>query len=190
VSIVAVVTEHVDIHAAWKAVQFASHAPAFARHPAVAELRRVYGDAVAAEFSVEDRDHWDAYRQSMWRPQWDFTARLLDSHAFAHALPMLAVPRLVEPAFERLSPFHLAGSFAEALYRGGAYLRTKSVGDAEELGHSLVQTMLDDRREEVDVLLADHAWHAWFADVAWDRTWIILDWSKERILLLAATSSD
>jgi hypothetical protein len=190
VSIVAVVTEHLDIHAAWKAVQFASHVPAFERHPAVAELRRVFGDAVGAEFSVEDRAHWHAYRQSMWRPQWDFTTRLLESPAFADALPMLAVPQLVEPAFDRLSPFHLAGSIAEALYRGGAYLKTKSVGDAEEFGRSLVQTMLDDRREEVDVLLADHAWHAWFADLAWDRTWIILDWGKERIRFLAATSSD
>ena len=181
--------EHIDIHAAWKAVTFTAHVPEFAGHPAVAELRRVYGDAVAAEFSVDEPDHWTAYRQSMWRPQWDFTTKLLDSPAFAGALSMLAPPRRVDPPFERLSAFDLAGSFARVLHTGGAY-RNTTVGTAEALGRSLVQTLIDERRTDVDVLFAEEAWHAWFADVAWDKTWVVLDWCRRRIAFLAATSTD
>lgn len=182
--------EHIDIHAAWRAVTFTAHKPSWGGHAAVEELRRVYDEAVVAEFSVDDPAHWAAYRQSMWRRQWDFTALLLDSAAFTRAAPALAAPRTGDPDFERLFAFDLAGSFARALHSGGAYRQTKTVARAEELGRSLVQALIGDRRVAVDVLLAEHAWHGWFRDIAWDRTWVVLDWDAGRIAFLAVTATD
>lgn len=103
---------------------------------------------------------------------------------------MLAAERIGDPGFERLSSFHLAGELARILHQGGAYLKTDSVAAAEQLGRSFFQTLAGDRRHQIDILYAEDAWHPWFADVAWDRTLVTLDWDHDRITFLAATSSD
>lgn len=102
----------------------------------------MYGAALAAEFEVPNERDWAAYRESMWRPQWDFTTRLLDSSAFASALPSLRPPRLGEVGLEPLSPYLLAGDFTRVLHSGGAYLRTESFDEAEELGRQLAREVL------------------------------------------------
>lgn len=180
-----------EIHRHWTSVEFSPEdAVGLAADPYFDALRSIYSKVAVAQFSVPERAQWDAYRESMWRTQWDFTLKLVASPAFRRQLPELAKSELAESPFVQRSVFHLAGDLTQTLCRGGASAAITDTFAAEDLATSLVRRVLADRRRDVHLLSSDEPWGPWFLDVAWDRTWLVLDWLDARITFIAATDTD
>jgi hypothetical protein len=52
--------------------------------------------------------------------------------------------------------------------------------------HELVQ----DRHQDTRVFGSDDAWTPWFWNVAWDRTWILVDDRHREVTVLCVTDTD
>jgi hypothetical protein len=94
-------------------------------------------------------------------------------------------------AFKPGSLFTLDGEIASALFQGGAY--TSFLGTASEakaLGDAFVESLFADRYHEVIVYRSDTAWAAWFHDLAWDTTWVMIDRRHLTIDILCITDTD
>jgi hypothetical protein len=183
------------IRALWDAVRIQHRAEI--RPPAEALLdalrkTHVNGGAAFALFSLESSPefHW-----FMSRNRWDeieFPEHFLLSRAVAGALPDLCKDPITESfGFEWGSAFTLAGELAQTLSIGGAYVKHEGgAGDAFAVADNFRRSLFGDRFDEVLVLKSHKAWSAWFYDIAWDHTWLVLDKRLSVVSVLAVTDTD
>lgn len=122
---------------------------------------------------------------------------LLSSEAVRTVLPELHVPDPFPvsspPEFPASScrTLTLDGELAATLWHGGAYHRfSGSAAEAKQLASSAVYELIQDRHEDFRVFYSDEAWTSWFLDIAWDRTWLLIDDSRLEATLLCLTDSD
>jgi hypothetical protein len=74
---------------------------------------------------------------------------------------------------------------------GGAYERFEgATREAKNLGARFCDALFGDRFIEVEVFRSFAAWSPWFYDVAWDRTWIIIDKRQQLVSLMCRTDTD
>jgi hypothetical protein len=94
-------------------------------------------------------------------------------------------------AFKASTLFTLDGELAQALFQGGAYTQfTGTASEAKELGRAFVQALFGDRYDEIVVYHSNVAWAAWFRDIAWDTTWVMIDQRHLTIDVLCITDTD
>lgn len=93
--------------------------------------------------------------------------------------------------FIQTSSFTFSGEIAEILARGGAYDKhTGGCGDAFAIAEDFRRCLFGDRFDEILVLNNHRPWSAWFKDIAWDNTWIIIDKRQCFVSVLAVTDTD
>lgn len=93
--------------------------------------------------------------------------------------------------FVQDSSFTFSGVIAEMLAHGGAYEKHLSgSSDAYAIAEDFRKCLFGDRFDEILVLNNHRPWSAWFKDVAWDYTWIIIDKRQSFVSVLAITDTD
>jgi hypothetical protein len=155
----------------------------------------VNGGAVMGQFLVKgDRTlEWYASRQSL--EEINFFDRFVCTQTIIAALPALKIQKPLrcelQVEFKRNNAFTLDGDLGFTLFQGGAYEQFKgSAAEAKQLATDLCDGLFGDRLDEISVYKTHLAWCDWFADVAWDMTWFIVDRRHGRIWLLCLTDTD
>lgn len=93
--------------------------------------------------------------------------------------------------FERVSPLALHGLLAAQLVEGGAMSSGRFPSrDAKALGLGFCRDLFGDRYEDVQVSYADFSWSPFFENIAWDRTWVVIDKGAQRVSMLCSTDFD
>lgn len=134
------------------------------------------------EFSAQGHLHEAYFFDRFWK-----TAGVYATFPYALRELKFYTPEV----FAELHPVELAGSLAGVLARGGAYDRnaipgTVALQKATEAAHELLASDYDRPR----VYFSGAAWSAFFHDVAWDCSWVVVDNAKSRIHVILATDSD
>lgn len=183
------------IRGLWGSVRIeyrAADAPPVARLLAALRATHANGGAEFATFGVagDPAFHW-----FMSRNRWDeiaFPEHFLRAPAVAAALPgVCREPCAGSFGFEWGSAFTLAGEIAQTLSNGGAYLKHEGGPvDAVALAEDFRRWLFADRYGEVLVLKSVKPWSAWFYDVAWDSTWLVVDKRQSTVGVLAVTDTD
>lgn len=92
---------------------------------------------------------------------------------------------------QEISPLTLDGDFAQHLVRGGAYEDFKgTMAGVKEIGRKFSEYIFQNRFEEVKLFSSEDAWTQWFFDIAWDKTWIILDEGEQKLWIICITDTD
>lgn len=93
--------------------------------------------------------------------------------------------------FERTSPLALDGLLAQQLVDGGSQFRFRGEHRAAKaLAAGFCRDLFGERYEDVQVAHASFAWTHWFCDIAWDRTWIVIDKGTCAVSVLCSTDDD
>jgi len=147
------------------------------------------------QFSVRPQGIFDWFRDGkVWSPVPPsrfapiFLAYPAVALRFADVLDEPDLSLLVR--FADVSPLAVDGLLAAQLVDGGAYRSRVVPARAKELGVNFCRALFEDRYEDVQVAYADFAWSAWFYDIAWDRTWVIVDRGAQRVTMLCTTDTD
>jgi hypothetical protein len=159
------------------------------------ELRRVNvnGGAEFARFRVSGSKHFDWFAT---RNRWDemaFCQQILVHPSVCAALPAVTKDARLDDtvAFEWSSSLTLDGELAGGLLSGGAYEKFKGTArEAKDLGARVCQALFGDRFNDVEVFRSRNAWSAWFFNVAWDSTFVIIDRRTQDVSLLFSTDTD
>ena len=122
---------------------------------------------------------------------------LLSSWAFRTAFNDLGAPaagldpRRAGIARSWVGTLTLGGELAHTLVLGGAYARFPgSAAEAKAVGEGAVAELAEGRHEDFEVWETNGSWAPWFYDVAWDRTWFIVDSSEGDVTVLCVTDTD
>lgn len=121
---------------------------------------------------------------------------LFDSPAFRERLPELEVPvdlgRVPAGLKQQMSgSLMLDGAWAGLLVSGGAHRRFEgSAREAKALASAATEAIIGDRFEDFRVDVSYEAWTPWFADVAWDCTYVLTDLRNAEITVLCTTDTD
>ena len=156
-------------------------------------LRTVYanGDVRSGSFHITPHPVFDWYASRRQFREMGFFARIW-SLPRVHELmpePLHGLNFYSLDVLGETSPFLLGGSMAWALSSGGAYSRhARGPVDAKRLGDAAAVELVRDRYDEVLVFESSTAWSEFFLDVAWDRTWIVID--EHLVHVLCATDTD
>jgi hypothetical protein len=129
------------------------------------------------------------------RNRWDeieFPEHFLKSPEVVTALPDVCKDAVADTfGFEWGSAFTLSGELARILSDGGAYKKHEGgPGDAHAIAEGFRKWLFGDRFDEVLVLKSFKPWSAWFYDIAWDGTWLIVDKRQSKVIVLAVTDTD
>jgi hypothetical protein len=117
----------------------------------------------------------------------------LRSAAVRKALPELRVGDrlLANPVWEEGGALTLGGVLAHELVAGGAYRQfERSAAEAKTIGDGFCAALFGDRFGDVQVYATSSRWAPWFFDVAWDRTWVLIDRRERAIAILCLTDTD
>jgi hypothetical protein len=163
--------------------------------PYLVELRRVNvnGSVIFGLFQVEGNKSLDWFASRNRWDEADFFHRLLGHSAVRQRWPDLVEKIRDEqfPDFEWGSSLTLDGELARSLVIGGAYERFKGPPrEAKNLAAQFCAALFDDRYLDIEVFWCWNAWSAWFHDVAWDRTCLIIDRRRRSVGLLCSTDAD
>jgi hypothetical protein len=103
----------------------------------------------------------------------------------------LASAKAIPPPFRPLGGFEFEGALTEILLGGGAYIGgMTSEDDARRISRAFVDALLGSHRRSSTVFALEGAWTSWFHDVAWDRSYLILDPSARAWWTLFMTDTD
>lgn len=92
---------------------------------------------------------------------------------------------------EDTSAFTLDGELAEILVLGRAYEKFKGTAkQAKDLGAKFSDALFQGRYDEIQMYITQEPWTEWFADAAWDVTWLGVDKRNYQIWLLCITDTD
>lgn len=165
--------------------------PAFAAYAAA--LRTVYtnGEVRSGSFRIEPHPVFDWYASRNQLRELGFFARIWSLPPLRERMPepLLDLNFYSLDVLGESSPFLLGGSLAWALSSGGAYSRHgRGPVDAKRLADAAAAELVRDRYDEVHVFESGEAWSKFFRDVAWDRTWIVVD--EHLVHVLCATDTD
>ena len=175
-------------------------------HPALeellAELRGMYsnGGAMLGCFEAWDVQHQPGQVLRSLNPE-RAIRRFVASETVALAFPELWVQQPwdrrrwtvpgPDPEFEQSDPLLLDDQLAGLLTWGGAYSPYRDIREqAKDLGARCCEAMFGYRYEAVAVYVSWKAWAPWFRDVAWDSTWVVMDFDTDRLWLLCCTDTD
>jgi hypothetical protein len=146
----------------------------------------------AVEYS--DVTQWFASRNRL--DEYELHRTLFESPAFRDSLPELQVPDKVARVPAGLSEqwagaLMLDGAWAGLLVSGGAYGRFEgSAREAKRIAAAASDGLMGDRLEDFRVDVSHEAWTPWFADVAWDTTYVLTDMRNAEVTVLCATDTD
>jgi hypothetical protein len=159
------------------------------------ELRRVNvnGAAAFARFEVKGNREFDWFAS---RNRWDEIAFF--QQMLSHPVVRSRIPEVTKDAnfdesikFEWGSSLVLDGELARALVSGGAYKRFEGTPRAaKDLGGRVCEALFGDRFLDVEVFRCWKAWSAWFHDVAWDNTCVLIDRRLQQVSFLFSTDTD
>jgi hypothetical protein len=163
---------------------------------ALAATRRNGGYLIGKWKAVEYSDvtQWFVSRNRL--AEYELLRTLFVSPAFRERLPELAVPgdlaRVPGGLTEQWAgSLMLDGAWAGILVSGGAYKRFEgSARAAKDLAGAAANALIGDRFEDFRVDVSDNASTPWFADVAWDITYVLTDMRNAEVTVLCATDSD
>jgi hypothetical protein len=163
--------------------------------PYLAELRRisVNGAVIFGRFQIDGNKSLDWFASRNRWDEVDFFYQLLGHPALRQRWPELTEKIRDEefPDFEWGSSLTLDGELARSLVIGGAYERFKGPPrEAKNLAARFCEALFDDRYLDIEVFWCWNAWSAWFHDIAWDRTCVIIDRRLRSIGLLCSTDTD
>jgi hypothetical protein len=163
--------------------------------PYLAELCRinVNGAVIFGRFQIEGNKSLDWFASRNRWDEVDFFRQLLSHSALRQRWPELIEKIRDEefPDFEWGSSLTLDGELARSLVIGGAYERFKGPPrEAKNLASRFCDALFDDRYLDIEVFWCWNAWSAWFHDIAWDRTCVIIDRRHRSIGLLCSTDTD
>ncbi len=183
------------IRGLWEGVRIESCAdtgPPVGRLVDALRKTHVNGGAVFGMFAIAGSP---ALQWFMSRNRWDeieFPEHFLRSCAVAAALADLCRGPVSDSfGFEWGSAFTLAGELAQTLSLGGAYAKHGGgAGDAVAIAEDFRRWLFGDRFDEVLVLKSFRPWSAWFYDIAWDGTWLVVDNRQSKVSVLAVTDTD
>lgn len=184
-----------DVNRMWQELHFERLS---VDNPAIEKLlaafRALYlnGGALHACFTVPNHDvsDWSVVRDRL--DEIDLS-RFLTSQAVRTSLPELRIEGsfLDEPDFEPLNPAALSSELAETIMAGGAYEQFMGTPqEARAWAQEFCDAVFDHRFHEVRVFRSWRPWSAWFHDVAWDQSWLIVDLAYRRLWLLCVTDTD
>jgi hypothetical protein len=128
--------------------------------------------------------------------EYELFRTLFASTAFRRQLPELEVPGELERVpggltEEWAGSLMLDGAWAGLLVSGGAYERFAGTArEAKQLAAAATHALIGDRFEDFRVDVSDGAWTPWFADVAWDRTYVLTDTRNAEVTVLCVTDTD
>lgn len=93
--------------------------------------------------------------------------------------------------FERMSPLALDGLLGQQLVDGGCCARFRGEHRAAKaLAAGFCRDLFGERYEDAQVAHASFAWTPWFFDIAWDRTWVVIDKGTGAVSILCSTDED
>jgi hypothetical protein len=85
----------------------------------------------------------------------------------------------------------LGGSLARALRSGGAYREhSKKSVDAKISGEAAAMELVQNDYDNVELFESHTPWSAFFNNLIWDHTWIIVDKGRRIIHLIIGTDTD
>lgn len=146
----------------------------------------------AVEYS--DVTHWFASRNRL--DEYELFRTLFASSAFRRRMPDLRVPgdlaRVPGGLTEQWAgPLMLDGAWAGLIVTGGAYGRFDGTARAaKEIATAATDALIGGRFEDFRIDLSHEAWTPWFADVAWDTTYVLTDMRHAEVTVLCATDTD
>jgi hypothetical protein len=88
------------------------------------------------------------------------------------------------------SPFHMAATFASKLFYGGAYGSHSNPKEAVQTAESAKAALWGENYSSLLAWSSSTPWSSWFSDVAWDWTFVALDWHHQTLTCLIATDTD
>lgn len=144
--------------------------------------------------ACSDVTHWFASRNRL--DEYELFRTLVVSSAFRSRLPDLKVPDdpgrvpggLTE---EWAGSLTLDGAWAGLLVEGGAYGRFAGTArEAKTIAAAATDALMGDRFEDFRVDVSHEAWTPWFADVAWDATYVLTDLRDAEVTVLCMTDTD
>ncbi|QEN89941.1 hypothetical protein FZC33_28125 [Labrys sp. KNU-23] len=145
----------------------------------------------AFEIGAEPALDWYIGRNRLHRD--DVLARLLVHPAIRAGLPDLKIDPspLPDIEFEPHDGQEMEALLARILYHGGAYWHATGSGMPEKaLALRFCDALFGLRFDEIAFHTSDTAWTDWFHDIAWDKTFVVLDKRHRRLFLLAVTDTD
>lgn len=182
-------------HLRWESRELES--PALDRYlDGLASTRRNGGYLIGQWRAVEYSEvtQWFASRNRL--DEYELIRTLFASPAFREQLPQLAVPsdlaRVPGGLTEQWAgPLTLDGEWAALLVSGGAYKAFEgSAREAKDLAGAATDALIGDRFEDFRVDASDQAWTPWFANVAWDVTYVLTDKRNAQMTVLCTTDND
>lgn len=148
-----------------------------------------------AEFGMFSVAACPTFHWFMSRNRWEeiaFPEHFLRAPAVTSPLPEVCKEPVVNSfGFEWGSAFTLAGELGQLLALGGAYVKHEGgAGEAFAIADDFRKWLFGERFDEVLVLKSLKPWSAWFCDIAWDATWLVVDKRHSRVSVLAVTDTD
>lgn len=161
-----------------------------------AALGRAYanGSVRVGTFLVHENETFDWYLSRNQLHEMGFFERFWRVDAVAGFMPEPLRDLnfyALDGVFQHSSPFLLGGSLAWALAQGGAYVKhPDGPVDAKRLGDLLAADWIADHYDDILVYESHRAWCEFFFDVAWDRSWVVVDKLMRLVHVLCATDTD
>ena len=157
---------------------------------------RVNGNTFVRRFRwTGDRDDWWVMANNL--QAYETWRRLFESEAARTAMPEVLEPSPFPsgkpPNFAMVSGgvLGLDGELAALLVLGGAYERFSGPHwMAKDIARRAEHDLVEDRYEDFSLYHSDEPWSPWFFDVAWDRTWILVDRRKAQVTVICTTDTD
>lgn len=128
--------------------------------------------------------------------EYELIRELFSSQIFNEQLPELLVPEKLERVPAGLKEqwsgsLMLDGAWAGKIISGGAYKSFDgTAAEAKRLATAATDALIEDRFEDVRVDVTHEAWTPWFADVAWDATYVLTDTRNAELTVLCVTDTD
>lgn len=135
---------------------------------------------------------WFIQTNRLTPPYLDFPSGIVTHPVVRQTLPDLQIPEvLTEPlALEPLDTFDVESRLVRDLVVGGPYDSfVLPRRDARFLASEFVDA-IEQAGEQCWVGFSWMAWNSWFCDISWDRTWLGLNASTQRVWLLCVTDTD
>jgi hypothetical protein len=93
--------------------------------------------------------------------------------------------------FEWLSPLLMPGYMAWALDSGGPYERpAMSTLQIRDMANAAVDAMIEGKYENTLFFHSNAPWAAFFMDIAWDHTWVLIQIEERIVHVILATDTD
>lgn len=128
--------------------------------------------------------------------EYELFRELFSSQVFNEQLPELLVPEELERVPAGLKEqwsgaLTLDGAWAGKIVSGGAYESFDgTAAEAKRLAAAAADALIEDRFEDFRVDVTHEAWTPWFADVAWDTTYVLTDMRNAELTVLCVTDTD